>query len=68
MPNDLLKRRAVSLLKIKIPNKVFGRERCGEGFNSGVRGLEKYWPRIIETKMCYRQHPSSFAPVIIISP
>jgi hypothetical protein len=29
----------VSLLKIKIPSRNLGRQRCAEGFNSGVNGL-----------------------------
>jgi hypothetical protein len=38
-PSDLLRRRAASLLKITIPSKKLGRQRCAEGFNSGVEGL-----------------------------
>jgi hypothetical protein len=30
----------VSPLKIKIPIKNFGRQRCAEEFNSGVKGLK----------------------------
>jgi hypothetical protein len=41
MPNDLQRRRAVNPLKIKIPSKKFGMQRCAEGFNSGVKGLNK---------------------------
>jgi hypothetical protein len=36
-PNDLQRRRAVSHLKIKIPSKTLGRQRCAEEFNSGVK-------------------------------
>jgi hypothetical protein len=32
----------VSPLKIKIPSKNLGRQRCAEGFNSGVEGLMRY--------------------------
>jgi hypothetical protein len=32
----------VSLLKIKIPSKILGSQRCAEGFNSGVTGLITY--------------------------
>jgi hypothetical protein len=38
-PNDLQRRRAVRPLKIEIPNKSLGRQRCAEKFNSGVEGL-----------------------------
>jgi hypothetical protein len=39
MPNDLERRRAVRSLKIKIPSKNLGWQRCEERFNSGVKGL-----------------------------
>jgi hypothetical protein len=38
-PNDLERRRAVSPLKIKIPSKNLGMQRCPDGFNSGVKVL-----------------------------
>jgi hypothetical protein len=38
-PNDLQRRRAVSYLKIKIPSKNLGRQRCTEIFNFGVKEL-----------------------------
>jgi hypothetical protein len=38
-PNDLKRRRAVSPLKIEIPSKNLGRQRCSELFNSGVKVL-----------------------------
>jgi hypothetical protein len=41
MPNDLQRCRAVSPLKIKIPSENLGRQRCAEGFNSGVTGLNR---------------------------
>jgi hypothetical protein len=41
-PNDLKRRRALSPLKIKIPNKNLGRQRYAEGFigNSVVKELK----------------------------
>jgi hypothetical protein len=38
MPNDLQRRRAVSPLKIK--NKNLRTQRCADGFNSGVKGIQ----------------------------
>jgi hypothetical protein len=31
----------MSTLKIKIPIKNFGKQRCAEGFNLGVKGIKK---------------------------
>jgi hypothetical protein len=39
-PNDLQRRREVSPLKIKIPNKKSRQAACAEGFNFGVKRTE----------------------------
>jgi hypothetical protein len=52
-PNDLQRRRAVSPLKIKIPSQNLSRQRCAEGFNSGVK-----WLRIISLIYFWTAWPS----------
>src|SRR5215469_16668328 len=39
IPNELRRRRAVRPLKIKIPSKKLGRQRCTDGFNFVAKRL-----------------------------